>query len=148
MKKFLAFIFCTLLLVCALSVATFATEAEVTTVNSSAEDETKTTVDLILDYIKAHPEEVSVIVSLISAALYGVGCFRKIKKSISATNYNAITVSENSEKTISEALRAIEKFDSSLLTVTKGNNKKSVVVNDVITVVNSMAQLYMTVVIQ
>ena len=47
-----------------------------------------------------------------------------------------------------EALRAIEKFDSSLLTVTKGNNKKSVVVNDVITVVNAMAQLYMTVVIQ
>lgn len=47
-----------------------------------------------------------------------------------------------------EAVRAIEKFDSSLLTVTKGNNKKSVVVNDAITVINSMAQLYMTVVIQ
>ena len=47
-----------------------------------------------------------------------------------------------------EAVRAIEPFDSSLLTVTKGNNKKSVVVNDVITVINSMAQLYMTVVIQ
>ena len=47
-----------------------------------------------------------------------------------------------------EAIRAIESFDSSLLTVVKGNNKKSVVVNDVITVINSMAQLYMTVVIQ
>ena len=47
-----------------------------------------------------------------------------------------------------ESVRAIEPFDSSLLTVTKGNNKKSVVVNDVITVINSMAQLYMTVVIQ
>ena len=47
-----------------------------------------------------------------------------------------------------EALRAIEHFDSSLLTVAKGNNKKSVVVNDVVTVINSMAQLYMTVVIQ
>lgn len=46
------------------------------------------------------------------------------------------------------AVRAIEPFDSSLLTVTKGDNKKSVVVNDVITVINSMAQLYMTVVIQ
>lgn len=47
-----------------------------------------------------------------------------------------------------ENIRAIEKFDAALLTVTKGNNKKSVVVNDVVTVVNSMAQLYMTVVIQ
>lgn len=47
-----------------------------------------------------------------------------------------------------EAVRAIEPFDSSLLTVAKGNNKKSVVVNDVVTVINSMAQLYMTVVIQ
>ncbi len=47
-----------------------------------------------------------------------------------------------------EAVRAIEPFDSSLLTVAQGNNKKSVVVNDVITVINSMAQLYMTVVIQ
>ena len=47
-----------------------------------------------------------------------------------------------------EAMQAIEAFDSSLLTVEQGNNKKSVVVNDAITVVNAMAQLYMTVVIQ
>lgn len=47
-----------------------------------------------------------------------------------------------------EAVGAIEKFDSSLLTVTQGNTKKSVVVNDVVTVTNAMAQLYMTVVIQ
>lgn len=47
-----------------------------------------------------------------------------------------------------ESINAIENFDSSLLTVTKGENKKSVVVNDAITVTNSMTQLYMTVVIQ
>lgn len=47
-----------------------------------------------------------------------------------------------------EALQAIDSFDSSLLTVAQGANKKSVVVNDVITVVNAMAQLYMTVVVQ
>ena len=47
-----------------------------------------------------------------------------------------------------EDLQAIEAFDSSLLTVEQGANKKSVVVNDVITVVNAMAQLYMTVVVQ
>lgn len=47
-----------------------------------------------------------------------------------------------------ESMNAIEAFDSSLLTVEQGANKKSVVVNDAITVVNAMAQLYMTVVIQ
>ena len=47
-----------------------------------------------------------------------------------------------------EEIGAIENFDSSLVTVAQGNTKKSVVVNDVITVVNSMAQLYMTVVVQ
>ena len=47
-----------------------------------------------------------------------------------------------------EAVQAIEAFDASLLTVEQGNTKKSVVVNDAITVTNAMAQLYMTVVIQ
>lgn len=47
-----------------------------------------------------------------------------------------------------EAVQAIEAFDSSKLTVEQGATKKSVVVNDAITVTNAMAQLYMTVVIQ
>ena len=47
-----------------------------------------------------------------------------------------------------ERINAIENFDSTLLTVERGENKKSVVVNYAITVTNAMAQLYMTVVIQ
>ena len=47
-----------------------------------------------------------------------------------------------------EEIQAIENFDASLLTVEQGANKKSVVVNDVVTVTNAMAQLYMTVVVQ
>lgn len=47
-----------------------------------------------------------------------------------------------------EALGAIESFNAELLKVEQGTTKKSVVVSDVITVVNSMAQLYMTVVVQ
>ena len=47
-----------------------------------------------------------------------------------------------------EEIQAIENFDSSLVTVEQGDTKKSVVVNDVITVVNAMAQLYMTLRIQ
>lgn len=47
-----------------------------------------------------------------------------------------------------EEIQAIENFDSSLVTVEQGVTKKSVVVNDAISVVNAMAQLYMTIVIQ
>ena len=47
-----------------------------------------------------------------------------------------------------EESQAIENFNSELVTVEQGATKKSVIVNDVVTVVNSMAQLYMTVVIQ
>lgn len=47
-----------------------------------------------------------------------------------------------------ETLQAIENFDSSLVTVEQGVNKKSVVVHDAVQVVNAMAILYMTVVVQ
>ena len=47
-----------------------------------------------------------------------------------------------------ERLQAIENFDATALTVVQGDTKKSVVVNDVVTVTNAMAQLYMTVVVQ
>lgn len=47
-----------------------------------------------------------------------------------------------------EDMRAIENYDSSQLTVEQGDTKKAVVINDVITVVNGMSQLYMTIVVQ
>ena len=47
-----------------------------------------------------------------------------------------------------EEIRAIENFDSSLVTVEQGATKKSVVVTDTVTVTNAMAQLYMTVIVQ
>ncbi|WFD12209.1 phage tail sheath family protein [Tepidibacter hydrothermalis] len=43
-------------------------------------------------------------------------------------------------------IRAIENFSDSDVVVDQGNTKKSVVVQDAVTVVNAMAQLYMTVV--
>lgn len=46
-----------------------------------------------------------------------------------------------------ETIRAIENFDSALLTVNKGETKQSVVVTDAVTPVNAMDQLYMTVVV-
>lgn len=47
-----------------------------------------------------------------------------------------------------EEVRAIENFDSALVTVEQGATKKSVVVTYTVTVTNAMAQLYMTVIVQ
>ena len=44
-----------------------------------------------------------------------------------------------------QEIRAIENFSDSDVTVEPGNSKKSVVVTDVVTVVNAMSKLYMTV---
>lgn len=46
-----------------------------------------------------------------------------------------------------EQIRAIEDFDSANVVVAAGNDKKSVVVSDQITVVNAIEKLYMTVVV-
>lgn len=45
-----------------------------------------------------------------------------------------------------QEIRAIEDFNDNDVVVEQGDTKKSVVVNDVVTVVNAMAQLYMTVI--
>lgn len=47
-----------------------------------------------------------------------------------------------------EEIQAIENFNSDLVKVEQGASKKSIIVTDAVTIINSMAQLYMTVVIQ
>jgi hypothetical protein len=47
-----------------------------------------------------------------------------------------------------QGIRAIENFDPDDITVEAGSTKKAVVINDVVTPVNAMAQLYMTVVVE
>ena len=46
-----------------------------------------------------------------------------------------------------QQIRAIEEFDPANVTVEQGDTKKSVVVSDVVTVVNAMSQLYMSVIV-
>lgn len=47
-----------------------------------------------------------------------------------------------------QGIRAIEDFEPDDITVEAGSTKKAVVINDVVTPVNAMAQLYMTVVVE
>jgi hypothetical protein len=46
-----------------------------------------------------------------------------------------------------QAIRAIENFSGDDVQVYQGETKRSVAVNDIITVINAMAQMYMTVIV-
>jgi intergrase/recombinase len=107
MKKILAFIIC-IVLICAMPLVVFA-EGEGTESLPTEVTETSIT-DEIVSWIKGNPEEVSVICSLIISAFYSVRKHKMLNKSISATNLNAITVSENSERAMAEALEMMRGF--------------------------------------
>lgn len=131
MKKFLALIVCTILIACAFPISVFAegesvdaveTTVEVvstspTTEESASEGENsgdKTmpdiTTDLIVGYIKDHFEEISVVITLILTAFYNIRKHKLLNRSISATNNNAITISENSDRAITEALETMQGY--------------------------------------
>lgn len=129
MKKIFAFVVCTILLVCALSVPTFAegeivdsieTSMEAVTTTLPTEEETATegeisgektmpdiTTELIVGYVKAHFEEISVVISLIVTAFYNIRKHKQLNRSIFATNQNAIAVAQNSDLAIQNALNTI-----------------------------------------
>lgn len=75
----------------------------------------KTTTEAIVAYIKAHLEEISVIVTLLLTIFYNARKHKLLNRSISATNHNAITVSENSDRTISEALERMQGISADVL---------------------------------
>lgn len=128
MKKIFAFVVCTILLVCALSVPTLAEGEIVDSIETSmevvttlpTEEETATegeisgeetmpdiTTELIVGYVKAHFEEISVVISLIVTAFYNIRKHKQLNRSIFATNQNAIAVAQNSDLAIQNALNTI-----------------------------------------
>jgi hypothetical protein len=131
MKKILAFIVCTVLLICAFPLTAFAEGDPVDSIENSVEevDTSPTeeesaseeeisgektmpniTTEDIVAYIKAHFEEISVVLTLIGTLFYNIRKHKLLNKSISATNLNAITVAENSELTMKETLAMIEGY--------------------------------------
>ena len=141
MKKLFAFVICTVLLLCAFPVSAFAEGESVDGVETTVEavgevstteviategkisgEETmpEVTTEMIVGWIKAHFEEISVIVTLILTAFYNIRKHKLLNRSISATNKNAIAVAENSDRTI---MNALERMDG--ITATVENYKEA-----------------------
>ena len=101
MKKILAILMCALL-ICTFTVVASAEEAEAGEVATEAvtteavDDPNDLTAEEIVDYVKEHAEEISVIVSLIASAFFAIIRNKKINGSIATVNNNAITMTENS----------------------------------------------------
>ena len=99
MKRFLVFALC-LMLLFAFPVVAYAAE-------DGAEVE-KTMTEEVVDYVKGHVEELSVIGTLLLTIFYEVRKHGKLNGSIGTLNNNAITVAQNSAEAIKAALAGVE----------------------------------------
>lgn len=114
MKKILAFILCAIL-VCAFAVSVSAEEIptadEIVTEGENSASETipeQTTTEIIVDYVKSHIEELSVIGTLLVTIFYEIRKHGKLNGSIGTLNNNAIAIAENSSSAIKAALTEVE----------------------------------------
>lgn len=117
MKKIFA-VLCAIMLMCALPIVSFAEETdtmEATETDTTETTETvpseapvdATTVDMVLEYIQSHPEEFSVIVTLILTIFYNARKHKLLNKSIGTLNNNAVAVAEDSKESIQSALNTM-----------------------------------------
>ena len=127
MKKILTILICIIVL-CSFPLVAFAeevdtpVEAPVETETEAPETETPETetpveddpndlsVEKIVDYVKNHYEEITVIVSIILAAIYRARNGKSLNKSITTLNNNSVAIADNSETAIKEALAVMENF--------------------------------------
>lgn len=101
MKRFLVLMLCIMLLMVTPVVAYAAEEGAEVAVE-------KTMTEEIVDYVKGHIEELSVIGTLLLTIFYEVRKHGKLTGSIGTLNNNAITVAQNSAETIKTALAGVE----------------------------------------
>ena len=97
MKRIFAVVMA-VLMICAMTVVVYATDP-----NAIAKEDELIT-DKIVTWICEHPEEVSVMVTLILTAFYNRMKQKALNKSIGTLNNNAVTVAENSSASINQAL--------------------------------------------
>lgn len=126
MKKFLTVLICIMVL-CSLPLVAFAEEVDVPVETPETETETPVetpveppeveddpndlSVEKIVDYVKSHYEELSVIATLILSIFYRARNGKSLNKSITTLNNNSVAVAENSEAAIKEALSVMENFE-------------------------------------
>lgn len=111
MKRIFAFLVLVVLLLGVCSIVTFAEEATPETITEETVAE-PTISEMVVDYVKGHPEEVSVIITMICTLFYQFHKNRTLDKSISTLNNNAISVAENSNSVVNNALLEVSRLSA------------------------------------
>ena len=101
MKKYLILMLC-IVLICAMPTLTYATSEETAPITES-----EFTTEEIVEWVKAHLEEISVVVTLIVTAVYNFIRNNALGKSMTTVNNNAVTIATNSQDAINKALTSI-----------------------------------------
>lgn len=104
MKRFIVFALC-VLLICAIPTVAFAETSSEAEVETEAE---KSATEEIVDYVKSHIEEISVIGTLLLTIFYEIRKHRNLNGTIGTLNNNAISVAENSATAIKNALTEVK----------------------------------------
>ena len=120
MKKILAILLVTFLLL-TFSVTAFAEDStsaeEIVTeeiVTEVIDDPNDLTVDEIVEYVKSHAEEISVILSLVVSAIYAVSRNKKTLGSIATVNNNAVTMAENNMSAMLGMSNVVEQYKEAM----------------------------------
>lgn len=122
MKKIIAIILCAVVLMSTMSLVAFAeedssapvepntevTENLPTTEEVATEDENKPVTEVIVEWVQANFEEISVIGTLLLTVFYEIRKHKKLNGSIGTLNNNAVTIAENSATAISTALEGVQ----------------------------------------
>ena len=119
MKKYLILMLC-ILLICAMPVLVYAegeTTAPIETSASATEVTTEAipeeaapdtlTTEEIVAWVKAHLEEISVVITLIVTLIYNIRRNAALGKSMTTVNNNAVNIATDSKTTIESALKQI-----------------------------------------
>lgn len=115
MKRILVLALAVVLLACAFCFPTFATdETGVPVVEETTAVEEPTITESIVDYVKGHFEEISVIVALIMSIFVNAKKHGVLNQSVGTLNNNAITIAQNSTDAIKSALSCIEKYSTEI----------------------------------
>ena len=79
-----------------------------------AQIEAELTTQKIVEYVKSHLEEISVIVTMILTVFYQIRKHAVLNKSIGTLNNNAVSVAENSAAAIGQAMSGMEGMSSTV----------------------------------
>ncbi|MBQ8393843.1 MAG: hypothetical protein IJX51_08795 [Clostridia bacterium] len=96
MKKIIAFMLCLMLILAVPVFATTGSEAEMSTT------------EVIVEWVKSHIEEISVIGTLLLTIFYEIRKHGKLNGSIGTLNNNAVKIAEDSSATIKQALDEVK----------------------------------------